>query len=58
MRNIGSKEIPLNKGTGIAIQNIKERLSLVFGSEASFSIKSQFNKGTIITIVVPLHFER
>jgi LytS/YehU family sensor histidine kinase len=58
LKHIGSKAIPSNKGTGIAIQNIRERLSLVFGSEASFSIKSQFNKGTIITIVVPLHYER
>lgn len=58
MKDIGIKAIPSNKGTGIAIQNIRERLSLVFGSEASFSIKSQFNKGTIITIMVPLHYER
>jgi len=55
LKHIG---IPSKKGIGIALQNIRERLSLVFGSEASFSLKSQFNKGTIITIVVPLHFER
>ncbi|MGE7764644.1 LytS/YhcK type 5TM receptor domain-containing protein [Peribacillus sp. NPDC096540] len=58
LKQIGSQATPSNKGTGIAIQNIRERLSLVFGSEASFSIKSQFKKGTIITIVVPLHYER
>lgn len=58
LKRIGYKAIPSSKGTGVAIQNIRERLSLVFGSEASFSIKSKFNKGTIITIVVPLHYER
>jgi LytS/YehU family sensor histidine kinase len=58
LKLIDRKAIPSNKGTGIAIQNIRERLSLVFSSEASFSINSQINKGTIITIVVPLQFER
>ncbi|MGE8081795.1 LytS/YhcK type 5TM receptor domain-containing protein [Peribacillus loiseleuriae] len=58
LKLIGNKATPSNKGTGIAIQNIRERLSLLFGSEASFSIKSQLNKGTIITIVVPLQYER
>jgi LytS/YehU family sensor histidine kinase len=58
LKLIGSKAIPSNKGTGIAIQNIRERLSLLYGSEASFSIKSHLNKGTAITIVVPLQYER
>ncbi|MED4400480.1 LytS/YhcK type 5TM receptor domain-containing protein [Metabacillus fastidiosus] len=58
LKLLGSKEIISNKGTGIAIQNIKERLSLVFGPEALFSIKSQVNKGTDITIVIPLQYER
>lgn len=55
---LDSKTIFSTKGSGIAIQNIKERLSLIFGSKAVFSIKSQINKGTVIKIVVPLHYER
>jgi LytS/YehU family sensor histidine kinase len=55
---IGSKSIPSNKGTGIAIPNIKERLSLVFGEKAHFSIESQSNRGTNVTIIVPLQYER
>ncbi len=55
---IGSKSIPTNKGTGIAIPNIKERLSLVFGPKAHFSIESQLNRGTNVTIIVPLQYER
>ncbi|MFC0272346.1 LytS/YhcK type 5TM receptor domain-containing protein [Metabacillus herbersteinensis] len=58
LRLLGSKAIGSNKGTGIAIQNIRERLSLVFGTEAIFSIKSQVNKGTIISIMAPLQYER
>jgi LytS/YehU family sensor histidine kinase len=55
---IGSKSIPSNKGTGIAIPNIKERLSLVFGTKVHFSIDSQLNTGTKVTITVPLQYER
>ncbi|MFJ5713928.1 LytS/YhcK type 5TM receptor domain-containing protein [Neobacillus sp. NPDC093127] len=58
LKFIGSETIPSNKGAGIAIQNIRERLSLVFGSEAFFSIDSQVNSGTNITIIVPLQYER
>ena len=55
---IHSKSIPSNKGTGIAISNIKERLSIVFGTKADFSINSQLNRGTTVTIIVPLQYER
>lgn len=55
---VGNKSLPSNKGTGIAILNIRERLSLVFGSQLIFSIDSQVNRGTNITIIVPLHYER
>lgn len=58
LKLLGSKAIGSNKGTGIAIQNIRERLSLIFGPEAIFSIKSHVNKGTIISIVVPLQYEK
>ncbi|WP_181884514.1 sensor histidine kinase [Neobacillus piezotolerans] len=55
---IGSKSIPSSKGTGIAISNIRERLSLAFGPKAQFSIESQLNMGTTVTIIVPLQYER
>lgn len=58
LKVVGSKALPSKKGTGIAILNIRERLSLVFGSETSFSIDSKGNKGTHVTIIIPLQYER
>lgn len=55
---IGREATPSNKGTGIAILNIRERLSLVFGSKARFLIDSEVNNGTTVMINVPLQYER
>ena len=55
---LGKQVMSSNKGSGIAIFNIKERLSLVFGSAAVFSVTSQVNNGTVITIEVPYQQER
>jgi signal transduction histidine kinase len=40
-------------GTGIGLRNVRERLRLAYGDEASFSIVSNFPKGVSATLVIP-----
>jgi len=42
-------------GTGIGLRNVRERLRLMYGDDASFSIGSNFPKGVSATIVLPAH---
>ncbi|HEX7638858.1 MAG TPA: sensor histidine kinase, partial [Burkholderiaceae bacterium] len=40
-------------GTGVGLSNIRERLSLLYGSKASLTIANHPQGGTIVTITVP-----
>jgi hypothetical protein len=40
-------------GTGIGLRNVRERLKLAYGDEASFSIVSNFPRGVAASITVP-----
>jgi hypothetical protein len=40
-------------GTGIGLRNVRERLKLAYGDEASLSIVSNFPRGVAATITVP-----
>jgi len=40
-------------GTGIGLKNVRERLKLAYGGDASFSIVSNFPRGVAATIIVP-----
>jgi signal transduction histidine kinase len=41
-------------GTGIGLKNVRERLKLVYGDKAAFSIGANFPKGVAATITVPI----
>nr|WP_225583586.1 histidine kinase [Pseudoxanthomonas sp. PXM02] len=41
-------------GTGIGLKNLRERLRLTFGGEASFAIVSNFPSGVAATLTLPL----
>ena len=41
-------------GTGIGLKNLRERLRLTFGNEASFAIVSNFPSGVAATLTLPL----
>jgi hypothetical protein len=41
-------------GTGIGLRNLRERLKLAYGDEASFALVSNFPRGVAATISVPL----
>ena len=40
-------------GTGVGLKNVRERLKLIYGDAASFSIASNFPNGIAATITVP-----
>ena len=43
-----------NSGTGIGLKNVRERLRLTYGNDASFSIISNFPQGVAATLNLPL----
>ncbi len=45
-----------NTGTGIGLKNIRERLRLAYGGDASFGIVANFPEGVAATITVPTSF--
>ncbi len=42
-----------SNGTGIGLRNVRERLRLAYGSEASLSVVANFPSGVAATITVP-----
>jgi hypothetical protein len=42
-----------SSGTGIGLQNLRERLRLTYGGDASFSLTSNFPQGVAATLVLP-----
>jgi len=40
-------------GTGVGLANIRERLALLYGNKASFSVRESVGGGTAVTITVP-----
>ncbi|UOQ85263.1 cache domain-containing sensor histidine kinase [Gracilibacillus salinarum] len=46
------------KGTGIGLNNINERVKILFGDEYGIKIESEKEKGTIVTVKVPCGEEK
>ncbi len=44
-------------GTGIGLKNVRERLRLIYGSDASLSVVSNAPEGVAATITLPLRNE-
>ena len=47
-----------NSGTGIGLKNVRERLRLVYGADASLAVVANFPAGVAATITVPAEFEQ
>lgn len=45
-------------GTGIGLKNVRERLRLVYGAQASLAVVANFPNGVAATITVPAAFDR
>ena len=43
-----------SSGTGIGMQNVTERLQVVYGDAAELSISSELNRGTLVRLVLPV----
>jgi two-component system, LytTR family, sensor kinase len=43
-----------SSGTGIGMQNVTERLQVVYGDAAELSISSEQNQGTLVRLVLPV----
>ena len=50
---VGLMAAPPTKGTGMGLRNVRERLRLIYGSEAALRIGSAPTGGVISTIQVP-----
>jgi two-component system LytT family sensor kinase len=42
-------------GAGIGMQNVRERLEVLYGSQASFHVVSNPGRGTLVSIEIPAH---
>jgi two-component system, LytTR family, sensor kinase len=43
-----------SSGTGIGMQNVIERLQVVYGDAAQLSVSSERNRGTLVRLVLPV----
>ncbi|MDF2903744.1 MAG: sensor histidine kinase [Bacillus sp. (in: firmicutes)] len=50
---LGKQVVTSQKGNGVAVFNINERLKGIYNGHASFTIKSEVNLGTSMTISIP-----
>jgi two-component system LytT family sensor kinase len=44
----------VRSGAGIGMKNVRERLEVLFGAEASFEVESRPGRGTRVTLALPL----
>lgn len=51
---IGNKTVMSAKGNGTALWNINKRIKEIYGDKGTFLIESEINRGTKITIILPL----
>lgn len=51
---LGQQVVESNKGNGTAIYNINQRLKGIYSGSAVFRIDSKLDKGTLVTILIPL----
>ncbi|MEK3914285.1 sensor histidine kinase [Paenibacillus sp. FSL H7-0331] len=54
MRVLATIDDPVSMRKSIGIANVNKRIKLIYGSQYGVEIESQGNKGTIITITLPL----
>lgn len=54
IKELGKQAVVSPKGNGTALYNISERLTGIYGCEASLTIKSEENVGTLVSISIPL----
>ena len=48
------KETKNDHFSGIGVNNVDSRIKLIYGNEYGIEIKSKLNKGTTVTILLPM----
>ena len=51
---VNSEKVKNNKFSGIGLNNVNERIKLYFGESYGLEVKSEINKGTTVSINLPL----
>ncbi|WP_139903460.1 sensor histidine kinase [Clostridium thermarum] len=54
LESLLSKESKSNKGSGVGVKNVHERIQLSFGKEYGLQIESEQEVGTIVKLLLPL----
>ncbi|GAE25501.1 autolysis histidine kinase LytS [Halalkalibacter wakoensis JCM 9140] len=54
LKIVGKENVHSENGTGIGLYNINRRLEMMYGTESSLVIKSEEEKGTTISFVIPI----
>lgn len=53
LQDLGKKQMESPTGTGVALYNVNRRLQIMFGETAGLKIKSEPQKGTEISFLIP-----
>ncbi len=57
LKNILTGHVKSEKGSGVGLRNVHERIQLYFGSEYGVKVESELEEGTIVKIWIPLFLE-
>lgn len=53
LSKLGTTQVESEKGTGVGLFNVNQRLMMMFGQDAGLSIRSRRNEGTAISFRIP-----
>ena len=57
LKNILTGHVKSEKGSGVGLRNVHERIQLYFGSEYGVKVESELEEGTTVKIWIPLFLE-
>ncbi|GGA09995.1 histidine kinase [Paenibacillus marchantiophytorum] len=53
LKNILSGQVKSDKGSGVGLRNVHERIQLYFGSDYGVTVESELEEGTLVKIWIP-----
>ena len=57
LKSILSGQVKSEKGSGVGLRNVHERIQLYFGMEYGVSVESELEEGTVVKITIPALLE-
>ena len=55
-QKLQSGQIEANRRGGIGVGNVRQRLQLIYGNDAAFSISNRDEGGVVVRITIPLTY--